>query len=137
MAWHHLDIEAGLRRIADRRIEEAMKEGKFDNLAGMGQPLDLEPLPADESARALWWALKIMRNGNFTPDEVRWRKQIDLIMEKIDTLTDESELPEMVDQANGLVHKINTMGTNANCLPVVRLDFQSELTKLRQRRALC
>ena len=35
--------------LLDRRIEDAMREGKFDNLPGAGQPLDLEPMPAEEN----------------------------------------------------------------------------------------
>jgi hypothetical protein len=42
MSLKNIDIESALRRVADRRIEEAMREGKFDNLPGRGQPLDLE-----------------------------------------------------------------------------------------------
>ena len=137
MALHHIDIEAGLRRVADRRIEEAMKEGKFDNLAGMGQPLNLEPLPADENVRNLWWALKIMRNGNFTPDEVQWRKQIDALVEQIRGLTEEAELRALVDRVNSLVRQLNTLGTNAIRLPVAMLDLETEQARLRARSGSC
>ena len=34
MSFKNVDIESALRRLAERRIEEAMREGKFDNLAG-------------------------------------------------------------------------------------------------------
>lgn len=55
MSLKHVDMEAALRRLAEKRIEDAMEEGKFDNLPGRGKPLDLEPLPADENARMMWW----------------------------------------------------------------------------------
>ena len=65
MALKNVDIEWALRRLAERRIEEAMKEGKFDNLAGAGAPLDLEPMPADEGARMMWWTIRLLRQtGN-------------------------------------------------------------------------
>jgi hypothetical protein len=51
MSLKDVDLENAFRRLADRRIEEAMKEGKFDNLAGAGKPLDLEPMPAEERDR--------------------------------------------------------------------------------------
>ncbi len=54
MRFTHIDIESALRRVADRKIEEAMGEGKFDNLPGKGLPLELEPIPADENARMTW-----------------------------------------------------------------------------------
>jgi hypothetical protein len=133
MALHHIDIEAGLRRIADRRIEEAMQQGKFDNLAGAGQPLELEPLPADENARLLWWALHIMKNADVTPDEVQWRKQIDGLCEQLDAVTDEKQLPPLVDRINSLVRKINTLGTNAIHLPVATRNLQDERVRFLQR----
>ena len=40
MSLKNVDITSALRRLADRRIEDAMKEGKFDNLSGAGKPLD-------------------------------------------------------------------------------------------------
>lgn len=137
MALHNIDMDSVIRRIADRRIEEAMQQGKFDNLAGAGRPLNLEPLPADENARTLWWALKIMKNSNVTPDEVQWRKRIDLLREKIDLLADEAELAGLVDAVNELVCQINTLGTNAIKLPVAKLDLQTEIGKLRERSERC
>ena len=110
MAWHNVDIEGALRRLADRRVEEAMAEGKFDNLPGAGKPLDLEPMPADEKARLMWWALRIMKNNDVTPDEVVYRKQIDVLLERIEALTDEAALPALVTRANEFVRKINTNG---------------------------
>lgn len=46
MSLKNVDVGDALRRLADKRIEDAMKEGKFDNLEGAGKPLDLEPMPA-------------------------------------------------------------------------------------------
>lgn len=77
MSLKNVDMESAIRRIADRRIEEAMRDGKFDNLAGMGQPLELDPMPAEENARMTWWCLRILKNNDFTPEEVRYRKAID------------------------------------------------------------
>src|SRR3954447_2780799 len=90
MSLTNIDITAALRRLADKRIEDAMKEGKFDNLAGAGQPLDLEPMPAEENARLMWWALRILKNNDFTPEEVRWRKAIDHLRSRLDAATAEA-----------------------------------------------
>src|SRR5436305_3815900 len=77
MSFKNVDIESAMRRLADRRIEEAMREGKFDNLRGMGQPLDLDSAPAEENARMMWWCLRLLKNNDFTPDEIRYRKSIE------------------------------------------------------------
>src|SRR6266513_5477118 len=84
-----IDIDWALRRLAERRIEEAMREGKFDNLAGAGQPLDLEPMPAEENARLMWWAIRILRNNEFIPEEVRWRKAIEHLRRRLEVAKDE------------------------------------------------
>ena len=53
--------DRALQRLAEHRIEQAMRQGQFDNLPGAGQPVDLSDMPADENARMVWWALRLMR----------------------------------------------------------------------------
>ena len=133
MSLKNVDIEGGLRRLADRRIEEAMKQGKFRNLKGEGQPLDLEPMPAEENARLTWWALRILKNNDVMPEEVRWRKQIDHLKQQIEELMDEEPLARLVAQINGLVHRLNTLGTNALKSPIAPVDLEAERQRLRAR----
>jgi len=133
MNLSHIDITAVLRRLADRLIEEAMREGKFDNMPGAGQPLDLEPMPAEEDARLMWWAIHLLRQNDFIPDEVRWHKALDRLRETINSLTDEMQLPALVAQMNHFVHKINTLGTNALKASVAPVDLEIERKRLRQR----
>ncbi len=40
MGLQSIDMSAVLRRLAEKRIEDAMQEGKFDNLPGAGKPLE-------------------------------------------------------------------------------------------------
>ena len=129
-----MDMGAALRRVAEKRIEDAMKEGKFDNLPGAGKPVDLDPLPTDENARMTWWALRILKNNNFTPDEVRWRKAIDYLKAKLHTVQYEWEVAPVVKQVNELVRKLNTLGTNAIRLGIAPLDEGEEILRFRDRK---
>jgi hypothetical protein len=133
MGLQNVDIESGLRRLAEKRIEEAMRDGKFDNLPGFGKPLDLEPMPADENARMMWWAFRLMKQNDFIPDEVQWRKQIDRLKLAIEKLSDESKLPALVQQTNELVRRLNTLGTNAIPSPIAPLSLEAERDRLRER----
>lgn len=45
MSLRNVDFDAAFRRLADRRIEEAMKEGKFDNLPGKGEDIVIDEAP--------------------------------------------------------------------------------------------
>ena len=133
MSLKHVDLESALRRLAERRIEDAMREGKFDNLAGAGKPLDLEPMPADENARMTWWMLRILKGNNFTPDEIRWRRQIDALKEELGKAATERRVEVLVGSINALVRQINTLGTNAINIGVSGVDLATERERLRAR----
>jgi hypothetical protein len=131
MPFKHIDMESALRRLADRRIEDAMKEGKFDNLPGAGRPIDLEPMPADENARLTWWAIRILKGNDVVPDEVVWRKRIDVMKGELAETRCERRLRALVQQINVLVYKLNTLGTNALQSAVCGVDLDAELARLR------
>jgi hypothetical protein len=135
MSLKHVDLESAFRRLAERRIDEAIKEGKFDNLPGSGKPLVLDPMPADENARLTWWALRILRNNDFTPHEVRWRKMLDQFRAELHVARDERRVRSLVAAINELVRKINTLGTNALNYAVVSVCLQTELQRLEARLA--
>jgi hypothetical protein len=133
MSLKHVDIESALRRLAERRIEEAMREGKFDNLAGKGKPINLDPMPADENARLMWWALRLMKNANFTPDEVRIRKQIDTLKDELPQAKTEAKVVALVMAINAAVRNLNTLGTNAISTPVAPVSLEVERRRFRER----
>lgn len=135
MSLKHVDMEQAFRRLAERRIEEAMREGKFDNLPGRGQPLELDPMPAEENARLTWWCLRILKNNDFTPEEVLYRKAVDHLKAALSAATDEARVERLVGQINDLVRKLNTLGTNAINLGIAPVCRETELRRLRERRA--
>ena len=134
MSLKHVDLESALRRLADKRIEDAMREGKFDNLAGAGKPLDLEPMPADENARMTWWMLRILKNNNFTPEEVVLRRKIETLKHELSVATSGHRVDVLVKTVNELVRQLNTLGTNAINIAVSGVSLEEERRKLRERR---
>lgn len=127
MGLHNIDFTSAFRRLAERRIEEAMKEGKFENLAGAGKPLELEPMPAEENARLTWWALRILKQNDVVPDEVRWRKEIDGLKAELAQVTSRAKVVLLVGRINRLVHRVNTLGTNALNSPVAEVSLEAAL----------
>jgi hypothetical protein len=62
-----------LDALAEARIEEAMREGAFDDLPGAGRPLDLDDdrfVPEDVRA-----AYRILKNAGFVPPEIEARRE--------------------------------------------------------------
>ena len=132
MALRDVDFGQVLRNLADRRIEEAIEAGKFDNLEGKGRPLELEPLPADENARAMYWALRIFKKAGLTTDELRYRKQISELRDAVTACRDAGRVVDLVYQHNVLVRKLNTMGTNAiKTSDYAKLDADAEVARVR------
>ena len=127
MGLKDVDIGNVLRRLAEKRIEEAIEAGKLDNLPGAGKPQNLEPLPADEDVRAMWWALRIMRNADIETDEIRYRKRIAALFDQVRTATDERTVIDLVREHNAVVRRLNTMGTNAIRSTLGPLDEAAEL----------
>jgi len=131
MSFKHLDVENALRRVADRKIEEAMREGKFDNLPGAGKPLELDPVPTDERARLLWWALKLLKQNDVVPEEITWRKQIDDLKQQLAATRDERRIVALVMQINRLVRQLNTLGTNAIASSIAPVSLDAEIKRSR------
>ncbi|WP_054940426.1 DnaJ family domain-containing protein [Paenibacillus ihuae] len=64
---------ANLSWLAEQRIQEAMRNGEFENLPGHGKPLELEDLsgvPED-----LRMSFKIMKNAGILPEEIILRRE--------------------------------------------------------------
>jgi hypothetical protein len=95
----------------------------------------LEPIPAEENARLTWWALHILKNNDFTPEEIRWRKAIDHLKSRLAVAKEETEVIRLVAQANELVRKVNTLGTNALNTGVAPLEEAEYLQDFRNRQS--
>jgi len=68
------NVLAALERVAEKRINEAIQRGEFDNLPGSGEPLNLEDdrqIPND-----LRLAYKVLRNADCLPPELELKKEI-------------------------------------------------------------
>ncbi|HJD96114.1 DnaJ family domain-containing protein [Mailhella massiliensis] len=74
---------------AERRIQEAQKEGAFDNLPGEGRALDLE----DDSAvpAELRMAYKVLKNAGYLPPELADRKEINTLLDLLEHCEDGAE----------------------------------------------
>lgn len=133
MSFKHVDLAAAMTRLAERRIEEAMEQGKFDNLAGKGQPVDLDPLPPDENARFMYWAMRIFKHNDVIPDEIRYRKRIDTLKSELAKASSEGRVKQLVSAINQTIYKLNTMGTNIKETDIVPVSLEEELAYFGKR----
>jgi hypothetical protein len=92
-------------RIAENRILEAMEAGEFDNLEGMGQPLNLE----DDShiPPELRMAYKILKNAHCLPPELELRKEVVTLQDLVASMEDEAEKLKQMRRLNFLMMKLS------------------------------
>ncbi len=73
------DKEEDRQSLVERRIQEAMANGLFDNLPGRGQPLDLSRNPFMEPGQEL--AFNLLQHNNLAPE---WIERDQAIRRQID-----------------------------------------------------
>ena len=74
-------------RIAEQRIREAQREGKFDRLPGSGSPLDFEEyfkLPVE-----LRMAYSVLKSASCLPEEVTLLNEIAALERDLEAATDQ------------------------------------------------
>jgi hypothetical protein len=69
------------RLIADRKIQEAMDDGAFENLSGRGQPLPLDDNPFEDPS--LRMAHRLLRNNGFAPAWIEEGREIETDIVKL------------------------------------------------------
>ena len=68
-----MSLLRALDALAEARIEEAMREGAFDDLPGAGRPLAVDDdLLVPEELRA---AYRVLKNASFVPPEIETRRE--------------------------------------------------------------
>jgi hypothetical protein len=68
-------VEFDFTRIAERKIQEAIEEGKFDNLPGKGKPLNLDDDPFTPPHLRL--ANRILKNAGVLPDWMQVEQEME------------------------------------------------------------
>ena len=94
-------------QIAEQRIHDAIENGEFDNLKGMGKPLDL----GDESwiPEDLRMAYRVLKNAGCLPEELELRKVVLNLRELIDTIDNNKERLKKIRELNFKLIKLNEL----------------------------
>ncbi len=96
-----------IQLIAERKITEAIREGKLETDGWKGKPLPVEDdrlIPPD-----LRMAYKILKNSGYLPPEVETRKEIQKLEELIAATEDEHVRVKQMKKLNLLMTKLNSM----------------------------
>jgi len=91
--------------VSEDHIKRGIKEGKFDNLEGMGKPL-----PEDEAANLpaeLRMAYRILKSSGYVSAEIAEEKEIQCAIDLLEHMKDEQERYRQVQKLNVMILKMN------------------------------
>ncbi len=138
--------DASMTSPAERKIAEAIKNGEFENLHGMGEPLSLDDLARDENL-----AHRLLVNNGFSLPWIEIKLQIDedykeasrRKFQRLEWLQSQGEIPESsarwaaaIDKFRREIHKLNQSIDEYNLrVPLAqfqrrRFDTDAELEQL-------
>lgn len=93
------------RLIAERKIEEAMADGAFEDLAGSGQPLSLDDDPfVDPSLRM---AHRLLKNNGFAPAWILDGKEIEDAIQGVRAEWERAFSEQERDRAQAKIGELN------------------------------
>ncbi len=94
-------------KIAEQRIREAIENGEFDNLEGMGKPIAFEDetwIPED-----LRLVYRVLRNSGCIPPELELRKEVLSLRELINTIDNDMDRLKKIRELNFKLLKLNEL----------------------------
>lgn len=121
----------GFDDIIEKRIQESLAKGEFDNLPGRGRPLALEDdshVPED-----LRLAYKVLKNANCLPPEVELRKDIRQMKDMLDAIPDEKEKVRQIRRINYKIMKLNAMGRGSPLFEENEIYYRKVVDKLESK----
>ncbi|MBW2608012.1 MAG: DUF1992 domain-containing protein [Deltaproteobacteria bacterium] len=109
----------GFDKIVEERIKNAQKKGDFENLPGLGKPLNLD----EDScvAEDLRLAYKILKNADFVPPEIEIKNEIKKTEDLLAGMKDEKEKYRILKKLNFLILKLNAMRSSS-----INFDFPQQ-----------
>ncbi|MDP4085557.1 MAG: DUF1992 domain-containing protein [Bacillota bacterium] len=91
--------------ISEDKIKKAYQDGEFDNLPGIGKPLQLEDMSG--IPEELRMAYKLLKNGGFTEEESNLKREMMTIEDLIKKCDEEVEKENLKKKLNEKMLRFN------------------------------
>ena len=121
----------GYLKLVERKIQEAMERGEFDNLPGQGKPLPLEE--DSHIPEELRVAYKILKNADCLPPELEAKKEIRQMEDLLVNIPDEKERYKLIKRINYMIMRLNMMGKRSPLFEEKQIYFKKLVDKIAQK----
>jgi hypothetical protein len=120
----------GYLKLVERKIQEAMERGEFDNLPGQGKPLLLEE--DSHIPEELRVAYKILKNADCLPPELEAKKEIRQMEDLLANIPDEKERYKLIKKINYMIMRLNMMGKRSPLFEERQIYYKKLVDKFGQ-----
>ena len=122
-----------VQRIVEERIQQAYRDGLFDNLPGKGKPLEM-----DDDSRippTLRTSFRILKNAGILPPEIQIRREISSLRQMLELVEDEEEAKDLVREINERILESNIIGGFSVCGGMDQIYAEKVLERIRSRKS--
>jgi hypothetical protein len=121
----------GYLRMVERKIQEAMERGEFDNLPGQGKPLIFEE--DSHIPEELRVAYKILKNADCLPPELEAKKEIRQMEDLLAKIPDEKERYKLIKKINYMIMRLNMMGKRSPLFEEKQIYYKKLVDKINRK----
>ena len=118
--------------LVEERIQNALAEGRFDNLPDFGQPCAAIDEPYDE----LWWIRRLMRREGLAvlPAILEIRKVVEDELKRIEAMTREQDVRQAVTKLNEKIRAANVRSVSGPASTTCLLEVDKVVDAWQERR---
>jgi len=115
----------------EKQIREAQERGDFDDLPGLGKPIDGLNRPHDE----LWWLKKLLQREELSvlPGTLQLRRDVEEALQKVWRAPDEATVRRLVRELNEMIVKTNQTVVSGPPSDISPLEIDVVLAKWREQ----
>ncbi len=121
----------GFQKIVEKRIQEALERGDFDDLPGQGKPMEFEDdsmVPED-----LRLAYKVLKNAGCLPPELQLKKEIRQMEDLLESIPDEREKYHQIKKINYRIMKLKIIGKKSPLLKEKEIYYKKLVDKFGKK----
>jgi len=115
----------------EQQIQQAQRDGRFDDLPGKGRPLRLE-----DGADPYWWAKQLLRREqvDFLPPALELRRNVEKALAALPSLRDERRVRELLEGLDAEIRRVNSTITSGPPTTQPPLDIEALVAAWRRSR---
>jgi len=115
----------------EQQIQQAQKDGLFEDLPGAGRPLRL-----DDAEDPLWWAKGLLRREqlDFLPPALEIRRTVERTLALLPSLRDERTVRETLAKLDAEIRRVNATAHSGPPTTQPPLDVEELVAAWRRQR---